>query len=223
MARFIETPLSASTVAFQYMSGSTVTTLNLSAGNFTGGGGSGTTYSAGTGLSLNGTTFNHLNSIASASIGPTSATINSNVFAVPRLSYDSTGHITSAGTTTVTVPTGNASNVAVFNISIDSSNHVELLDGADMLSIYNAKNDGKVVALCGNHIRAAYNQNPTFAVTNCWSAPMGYILYAKCTYSMSTSSNIVYETIGFISGTYGSTAVNIGAVTFGQNSFGVTT
>lgn len=52
MARFINTPLSANTVAFQYMNGSTVSTVNLSATDFQGGGGGGTEH----GIPAGGTT-----------------------------------------------------------------------------------------------------------------------------------------------------------------------
>jgi len=65
-----------------------------------------TTYSAGTGLSLSGTTFNHSNSITASNTGPTS---NSSpgfgtAFTVPYVTYDAQGHITSTVNRTVTLP-----------------------------------------------------------------------------------------------------------------------
>ena len=61
-----------------------------------------TTYSAGTGLSLSGTTFNHSNSITAGTVGTSSATSGSTL-SVPYVTYDAQGHITATGTHTHTV------------------------------------------------------------------------------------------------------------------------
>ena len=66
-----------------------------------------TTYSAGTGLSLSGTTFNHSNSVtaATASEGGSARTLAfGGTFNVPSVSYDSQGHITGKGSVTLTMP-----------------------------------------------------------------------------------------------------------------------
>jgi len=66
-----------------------------------------TTYSAGTGLSLSGTTINHSNSISAgtASEGGSARTLNySGSFNIPSITYDAQGHITSTGSTTITLP-----------------------------------------------------------------------------------------------------------------------
>ena len=63
-----------------------------------------TEYSAGTGLSLNGTTFDHSNSITagSASEGGSARTLAfGGTFNVPTINYDAQGHITSLGTATI--------------------------------------------------------------------------------------------------------------------------
>jgi hypothetical protein len=59
-------------------------------------------YSAGTGLSLSGTTFNHSNSVTAGTAGTSSATSGSTL-AVPYVTYDAQGHITATGTHTHTV------------------------------------------------------------------------------------------------------------------------
>lgn len=59
-------------------------------------------YSAGTGLSLSGTTFNHSNSVTAGTIGTSSATSGSTI-SVPYANYDAQGHITFKGTHTHTV------------------------------------------------------------------------------------------------------------------------
>lgn len=61
------------------------------------------TYSAGTGLTLNGTTFNHSNSITPGTAGSTSDT-SGNSISIPYVTYDAQGHVTGKGTRTHTVP-----------------------------------------------------------------------------------------------------------------------
>ena len=61
-----------------------------------------TTYSANTGIKLNGTTFQHTNSVTAATAGTSSAT-NGSTLAVPYITYDAQGHITGSGTHTHTV------------------------------------------------------------------------------------------------------------------------
>ena len=65
-----------------------------------------TTYSAGTGLALDGTTFNHSNSItAGTASGSTSQTLAyGGKFTIPTVTYDAQGHITGSGTTEMTMP-----------------------------------------------------------------------------------------------------------------------
>ena len=64
------------------------------------------TYSAGTGLSLSGTTFNHSNSVtAGTAQGDASKTLTfGGTFKVPTVTYDAQGHVTGKGTTTMTMP-----------------------------------------------------------------------------------------------------------------------
>ena len=61
-----------------------------------------TTYSAGTGLSLSGTTINHSNSITAGTAGTSSAT-SGVTLAVPYVTYDAQGHVTASGTHTHTI------------------------------------------------------------------------------------------------------------------------
>ena len=63
-----------------------------------------TKYSAGTGLSLSGTTFNHSNSITAGTVGTSSATSSTNrTITIPYITYDAQGHITASGTHTHTL------------------------------------------------------------------------------------------------------------------------
>lgn len=61
-----------------------------------------TTYSAGSGLSLSGTTINHASSITAGTAGSSSSTSGS-MFAIPYVTYNATGHITGAGNRTHTI------------------------------------------------------------------------------------------------------------------------
>ena len=62
-----------------------------------------TTYSAGTGLSFSGATINHASSITSGTAGSSSSTSGSNTISIPYVTYNDTGHVTEAGTSTHTI------------------------------------------------------------------------------------------------------------------------
>ena len=61
-----------------------------------------TTYSAGSGLSLSGTTFNHSSTVTAGTAGTSSATSGSTI-AIPYVTVNATGHVTGYGTHTHTV------------------------------------------------------------------------------------------------------------------------
>ena len=66
-----------------------------------------TTYSAGSGLSLSGTTFNHASSITAGTVSDGGATRTlgwGGTFKIPSVTYNATGHITGVGTITLTMP-----------------------------------------------------------------------------------------------------------------------
>lgn len=65
-----------------------------------------TKYSAGTGISVSGTTINHSNSVAAGTAqGDASKTLAfGGTFTIPTITYDAQGHITAKGTTTMTMP-----------------------------------------------------------------------------------------------------------------------
>jgi hypothetical protein len=66
-----------------------------------------TTYTAGTGLSLAGTTFNHSNSVTASNFGDTGATRTlafGGTFIVPYVTYDAQGHLVTKSNLTLTLP-----------------------------------------------------------------------------------------------------------------------
>ena len=62
-----------------------------------------TTYSAGSGLSMSGTTINHGASVTAGTAGTSAATSGRNTLAIPYVTYNNTGHVTAAGTHTHTI------------------------------------------------------------------------------------------------------------------------
>mgnify|MGYP003289172305 CR=1 FL=1 len=91
-----------------------------------------TTYTAGTGLALSGTTFNHSNSVTAATVKPsvpsslpTSGTVNLNFgggLTIPHLTYDATGHITGKSSTTFVLPSETGVSYALNPTTSDSQN-----------------------------------------------------------------------------------------------------
>lgn len=66
-----------------------------------------TTYTAGTGLSLSGTTFNHSNAVTAGNFGDTGATRTlafGGTFIVPYVTYDAQGHLVTKSNLTLTLP-----------------------------------------------------------------------------------------------------------------------
>lgn len=65
-----------------------------------------TTYSAGSGLSMSGTTINHGSTITAGTVGTSSATSGTTI-AVPYVTYNGTGHVTATGTHNHTISEAN--------------------------------------------------------------------------------------------------------------------
>lgn len=105
-------------------SGYTIATSVPSGAKFTD-----TTYSAGTGLSLSGTTFNHSNSVtAGTAQGDASKTLAfGGTFTIPTVTYDAQGHITGKGTTTMTMPANPNTDTKNTAGATDTSNKIFLI------------------------------------------------------------------------------------------------
>ena len=86
--------ISDHTITLQNKNGTSLGTVTVPDNN--------TTYTANTGIKLNGTTFQHTNAVTAATAGTSSATSGSTL-AVPYITYDAQGHITATGTHTHTV------------------------------------------------------------------------------------------------------------------------
>lgn len=66
-----------------------------------------TTYTAGAGLTLNGTSFSHSNIVSAGSVGAAQTPSHGGTFAIPKITYDGQGHITGATTVNITLPADN--------------------------------------------------------------------------------------------------------------------
>lgn len=76
-----------------------------------------TTYSAGSGLSLSGTTINHASSITAGTAGSSSSTSGSNTISIPYVTYNATGHITGKGNRTHTISAATTSAAGLMSSS----------------------------------------------------------------------------------------------------------
>lgn len=141
-----------------------------------------TTYSAGSGLTLSGTQFNHSNSVtAGTAKGDDSKTLAfGGTFTVPTVTYDAQGHVTASGTTTMTMPatpttvSGNAG-------SATKLQNTRTIDGMNFNGTANihhyaecstaAATAAKVVTLSGFVLAAGARITVKFTVTNTASSP----------------------------------------------------
>lgn len=102
---------------------------------------SGTTYTAGTGLELDGTTINHSNSVtAGTASGGSGVLSHGGTFTTPTVTYDAQGHVTSKGTKTYTLPdetslsvTSSGSGNAVTGITV-SGHDITTIKGSTFLT-----------------------------------------------------------------------------------------
>ena len=120
-----------------------------------------TTYSAGTGLSLSGTTFNHKNSVtAGTAQGDASKTLTfGGTFTIPTVTYDAQGHITGKGTTTMTMPANPNTDTKNTAGSTDTSSKIFLVGATSQAANPQTYSDNQVYAangqLNGNSMRVA--------------------------------------------------------------------
>lgn len=141
-----------------------------------------TTYSAGTGLSLSGTTLNHSNSItAGTAQGDASKTLSfGGTFTVPTVTYDAQGHITGKGTTTMTMPatptsvSGNAGTSTKWSTA-RNINGMSVQGDANRFNYGTcstaASTAAKVVSCSGYTLATGSEITVKFTVTNTASSP----------------------------------------------------
>lgn len=103
---------------------------------------------AGTGLSLSGTTLNHSNSVTAGTAGTSSATSGSTL-AVPYVTYDAQGHITASGTHTHTITGFATSDTKNTAGSTDTSSKIYLIGATSQAANPQTYSDNEVYATSG--------------------------------------------------------------------------
>ena len=91
-----------------------------------------TTYSAGTGISFNGTTINHSNSVTAGTASGTNAAVAfGGAISIPSITYDAQGHIKSVSTTSATLPANpNTDTLVTQTLSTTSSEYPLVLSSS---------------------------------------------------------------------------------------------
>lgn len=110
-----------------------------------------TTYTAGSGLTLSGTEFKHSNSVTAATAqGDASKTLSfGGTFTVPTVTYDSTGHITGKGTTTMTMPANPNTDTKNTAGSTDTSSKIFLIGATSQAANPQTYSDNEVYTTSG--------------------------------------------------------------------------
>lgn len=128
-----------------------------------------TTYSAGTGLSLSSTTFNHSNSVTAGTAGTSSATSGSTL-AVPYVTYDAQGHVTTSGTHTHTITGFSTTDTKNTAGSTDTSSKIFLVGATSQAANPQTYSDNQVYATNGqldaNTVRIAEAVTMVYDSTN---------------------------------------------------------
>lgn len=155
-----------------------------------------TTYSAGTGLSLSGTTFNHSNSVTAGSAsegGATRTLAFGGTFNIPSVDYDAQGHITGKGSITLTMPA---------NPNTDTVTRMKVGAGGTLRS-------GDFTFLPGTNVSLVENPDRTYT----WSA-------TDTTYS--AGNGLTLSTTTFALGTPGTvTATSTNGVTASSHTHAI--
>ena len=185
--------------------GSNITVTGDTSGNITIAGTANTTYSAGTGLSLSGTTFNHSNSItAGTAQGDSSKTLTfGGTFTIPTVTYDAQGHITAKGTTTMTMPAnpntdtkvnvtlGTTTKAYLLGVSTTPTSTAQALTTISDTGVYLDTTAGSITATTFNgtlngHLRSCYYMNSSSSYS---STPWAKI--ADCTITKTYSTQVI--------------------------------
>ena len=164
-----------------------------------------TTYSAGTGLSLSGTTFNHSNTITAGSVGSAQSPSHGGTFAIPKITYDAQGHITGATTVNITLPADNNTDTKVTTAAQTSSKiyvtGTPSTGTATGTLQYNAN-----VYISGNVMYGAcWNDYAEYRISDCQEPGRVICENGDDTLSLATerlqpAGNVISDTFGFAIG-----------------------
>ena len=148
-----------------------------------------TTYSAGSGLSLSGTTINHASSITAGTAGSSSATSGTSTISIPYVTYNATGHITGKGNRTHTINAATTSASGLMS-STDKTkmNRLESYTTATTVASLDVNYQTIYVTLSAN---ASLSANSTGSAYNGRSITAYVYTSSSVTITIPTSGNYV--------------------------------
>lgn len=156
-----------------------------------------TTYTAGTGLTLTGTKFDHSNSITAGTVkGDNNKTLTyGGTFKIPSITYDAQGHITGTTTTTMTMPA--LSHITITKTS-DTSTTGTLAHGGKFTAVTDVARDGygHVTTIATKEFTLPDKEHPAVTVDDN-SETAGSLAHGD---TFTAIDSVVRDTYGHITG-----------------------
>ena len=164
-----------------------------------------TTYSAGTGLSLSGTTFNHSNTITAGSVGTAQAPSHGGTFKIPKITYDAQGHITEATTVNITLPVDYNTDTKV-TTAAQTSPKIYVTGTPSTGTVTGKLQYNENVYISGNVMYGAcWNDYAEYRISDCQEPGRVICENGDDTLSLATerlqpAGNVISDTFGFVIG-----------------------
>lgn len=164
-----------------------------------------TTYSAGTGLSLSGTTFNHSNTITAGSVGTAQSPSHGGTFKIPKITYDSQGHITEATTVNITLPVDYNTDTKV-TTDAQTSSKIYVTGTPSTGTVTGTLQYNENVYISGNVMYGAcWNDYAEYRISDCQEPGRVICENGDDTLSLATerlqpAGNVISDTFGFAIG-----------------------
>lgn len=164
-----------------------------------------TTYSAGTGLSLSGTTINHSNSITAGSVGTAQSPSHGGTFKIPKITYDAQGHITEATTVNITLPVDYNTDTKV-TTAAQTSSKIYVTGTPSTGTVTGTLQYNENVYISGNVMYGAcWNDYAEYRISDCQEPGRVICENGDDTLSLATerlqpAGNIISDTFGFVIG-----------------------
>ena len=164
-----------------------------------------TTYSAGTGLSLSGTTINHSNTITAGSVGSAQSPSHGDTFAIPKITYDTQGHITEATTVNITLPADNNTDTNV-TTAAQTSSKIYVTGTPSTGTVTGTLQYNANVYISDNVMYGAcWNDYAEYRISNCQEPGRVICENGDDTLSLATerlqpAGNVISDTFGFAIG-----------------------
>ena len=164
-----------------------------------------TTYSAGTGLSLSGTTINHSNTITAGSVGSAQSPSHGDTFAIPKITYDAQGHITEATTVNITLPADNNTDTNV-TTAAQTSSKIYVTGTPSTGTVTGTLQYNANVYISDNVMYGAcWNDYAEYRISNCQEpgrviCENGDDTLSLATERLQSAGNVISDTFGFVIG-----------------------